>query len=352
MRHLTAAALAVLAIGLFAGCSDHSPTSSDTDSITVPVEHTTSAGVVLMENFAFKQVLPYSNWWNLDISKAPIDTKSSSYIAWINAQDSDGDQRFHPDLAPSPYGIPYIGVSSTQALSKVTFTSYGSESDKGVPGGPEGYPIPESAKYEWDHIENAAPGNTSTSGDRHMLIIDRDRWILFELSKVRWTGSRWEASCGAIFDLKTNYRRPEGWTSTDAAGLAIFPGLVRYDEAYSTEPITHAFRVAVRRSNGHVWPASHTAGETVGAPPLGTRLRLKASKDISGYPAPIRRIFQAMKTYGLIVADNGGNMYVTGTMDDRWDNGILNPAFESLRASDFEVIQLGWGKPGITSGVR
>jgi hypothetical protein len=278
----------------------------------------------------------------MDISKAPVDTKSASYLTWIGSS-----VELHPDMAPPPYGIPYIGVSSTQALSPVTFTSYPSESDAGAPGYPVGYPIPEEAKTQPNYIENAVAGG-NTSGDRHMLLVDRDRWIVFELYGTHWTGSRWEAQAGAVFDLKSNYRRPEGWTSTDAAGLAVFPGLVRYDEAVDTAPITHAFRVAVRATNGHVWPASHDAGATSGAPPLGTRLRLKASKDISGYPAQERKIFQAMKTYGLIIADNGSDMYVTGTMDARWDNSVLNPAFHSLHASDFEVIQLGWGKSMVT----
>jgi hypothetical protein len=122
----------------------------------------------------------------------------------------------------------------------------------------------------------------------------------------------------------------------------VFPGLVRYDEVFGPNPIKHAFRVAVRRSNGYVWPASHEAGHTDGAPPMGMRLRLKASVDISGYPPEIQKIFQAMKTYGLIVADNGGNLYVTGTMDQRWNSRVLNNTFHSLRATDFEVIQLGW----------
>jgi hypothetical protein len=213
-----------------------------------------------------------------------------------------------------------------------------------------GYPIPEEAKTQPNYIEDAVAGG-NTTGDRHMLLIDRDRWILYELYGTHWTGSRWEAMSGAVFDLKSNYRRPEGWTSTDAAGLAVFPGLVRYDEVVDTAPITHAFRVAVRSCNGYVWPASHDAGSTAGAPPLGARLRLKASKDISGYPAQARKIFQAMKTYGLIIADNGSDMYVTGTMDSRWDNGMLNPAFHSLHASDFEVIQLGWGQGGTPSAV-
>ncbi len=121
---------------------------------------------------------------------------------------------------------------------------------------------------------------------------------------------------------------------------------MRYDEAFGTEPIRHAFRVTMRATNGYVYPASHRAGDTAGAPPMGARLRLKASKDLSGYAEPVRRIFQAMKTYGLIVADNGSDMYVTGTYDTRWDNDVLNPAFASLKASDFEVIQLGWQPEG------
>lgn len=347
MNKSLAAAFAALAIGLFASCSDDSvsptvpPDAGGRTGMITPVS--TSTTVQLLENLAAKQVLPYSNWWNLDISKAPVDTKSSSYISWIGS-----GRELHPDMAPPPYGIPYIGVSSTQALSQVTFTAYASESDKGAPGMPIGYPIPEEAKTQPNYIENSVPGG-NTSGDRHMLIVDRDRMFLYELYGTRWTGSRWEAAAGAVFDLKTNYRRTEGWTSTDAAGLAVFPGLVRYDEVVDTAPITHAFRVAVRASNGYVWPASHEAGNTVGAPPLGTRLRLKASKDISGYPAQIRKIFQAMKTYGLIIADNGSDMYVTGTMDSRWDNSMLNPAFHSLHTSDFEVIQAGWGKSTVSS---
>jgi hypothetical protein len=342
------AALAALAIGLFASCSDDpaSPNGLNGEGgraggLIDPVSPAVTAQ--LLENFSALQVLPYSNWWNVDISKAPLDTKSASYITWIGS-----GRELHPDMAPPPYGIPYVGVASAQSLSQVTFTAYGSESDKGAPGMPVGYPIPEEAKTQPNYIENAVAGG-NTSGDRHMLLVDRDRWILYELAGAHWTGSRWEATCGAVFDLKSNYRRKEGWTSTDAAGLAIFPGLVRYDEVADTAPITHAFRVAVRASNGYVWPASHEAGNTSGAPPLGTRLRLKASKDISGYTPQMRKIFQAMKTYGLIIADNGSDMYVTGTMDARWNNGVLNPAFHSLHTSDFEVIQGGWGKSTVSS---
>jgi hypothetical protein len=184
-----------------------------------------------------------------------------------------------------------------------------------------------------------------------MLIVDRDNRFLFETWNTRClpAGSpscSWRAGSGAVFLLDSNQRRPETWTSADAAGLAILPGLVRYDEAFGANPIRHAFRVTTRDTNGYVFPASHDAGNGAGAPPLGTRLRLKATKDISGYPVYLLRIFQAMKTYGLIVADNGSDMYVQGTYDTRWDNGVLNPAFDDLVAGDFEVIQLGW-KPAV-----
>jgi len=174
------------------------------------------------------------------------------------------------------------------------------------------------------------------------LIYNRDTQMAFELSYASYSGGQWSAGYGAVFKLDSNYRRPEGWTSTDAAGLCVLAGLVRYDEAYGTDPIRHAIRCSIKRTNRYVYPASHTGATDAGAPPLGMRLRLKSSVNISGYPPEIRRIFQAMKDYGLIVADRGGNMYVQGTMDSRWDNGVLNPAFHSLHASDFEIIKLGW----------
>jgi hypothetical protein len=217
---------------------------------------------------------------------------------------------------------------------------YGSESDAGFRG-ETGYPIPNEARTQPNYIEGGVPGG-GTNGDRHLIVVDRDRWILYELFATRWNNNRWEAGSGAVFDLSSNARRPEGWTSADAAGLAILPGLVRYEEAASGREIRHAFRVTVRATNGYVWPASHRAGSSSGALPMGARLRLKSSKVISTYPPHIQRIFRAMQTYGLIVADNGSDMYITGAMDSRWNNDELNPAFRSLTAGDFEVVQLGW----------
>ena len=186
------------------------------------------------------------------------------------------------------------------------------------------------------------PGNQDVSGDRHMLIVDPDHKHLFELYSLHHDGTGWRAGSGAFFDLTKNDRRPEGWTSADAAGLAILPGLVRYDEVYGPSEIEHALRATVRATNGYAFPASHRAGNTAGALPMGARLRLKASKDISSFPPPPQKIFRALKKYGLIVADNGSDLYVSGAFDARWDNGVLNPAFHALKASDFEVVKLGY----------
>lgn len=290
------------------------------------------------------RLFPPTNWWNLDITSAPVDPQSSQIIDWISGRTTNPSavRRLHPDFGPPPYGIPYVVVSGDQPRVPLTFTAYGSESDSGAPGLP-GYPIPDEARTQANYIEGGVAGG-GTSGDRHLLIVDRDRWLLYESFATRWNAaaSRWEADSGAVFDLRTNGRRPDGWTSADAAGLAILPGLVRYDEAFGPNEIGHAFRVTTRATNGYVWPASHRAGSTAGAPPMGARLRLKASKDLSGFTPEVQRIFRAMKRHGLIVADNGSDMYVSGAMDPRWDNSVLNPAFRALTADDFEVVELGW----------
>jgi hypothetical protein len=295
-----------------------------------------SSATVLLEPLVGRQVFPVTNWWNLDVSSAPIDSRSAQFVSWIGTT-----RRLHPDFGPPPYGIPYVVVDGTLPRVPVTF-DYADESDTGVPGLP-GYPIPDEARTQPHYIEGDVPGGGS-SGDRHLLIIDRDRWLLYEIFATRWnsTAGRWEAGSGAIFNLSTNQRRPETWTSADAAGLAILPGLVRYDEVFGPGEITHAFRFSTRATNSYVWPASHRAGNTTGAPPLGTRMRMKASRSISGYAPEIQKIFRAMQRYGLILADNGSDMYITGTMDARWNNDVLNPAFHSLTADDFEVVELGW----------
>jgi hypothetical protein len=291
-------------------------------------------------------LFPADNWWNQDISGAPVDPRSSQFIAFIGTT-----RRLHPDFGgfESPgsvniYGFPYLTVAADQPKKAVQFY-YSDESD-GVDHATDRsypfYPIPDEAIGQPYWIEGGEPGSQDPGGDRHMLIVDRDNRVLYELSGLHWNGSQWTAWAGAAFDLRTSARRPEGWTSSDAAGLAILPGLVRYDEVTGADEIRHAFRVTVRATNGYVWPASHRAGNTAAALPMGARLRLKASKDLSGYHPGVQKIFRAMQRYGLIVADNGSDMYVSGAFDPRWNNDILNPAFGSLTASDFDVVELGW----------
>ncbi|MFO1314453.1 MAG: hypothetical protein U1F58_02525 [Burkholderiales bacterium] len=296
-------------------------------------------------------LFPADNWWNADVSAAPIDPMSPAYIAFIGA-----GRRLHPDfggeVAPgsvATYGMPYAVVNGAQPRVAVTF-DYADESDgAGVPF----YPLPAQAIAQPHWVEGGAPAavDQRSQADRHLLVVDCDRRHLYELYNVWYDGARgrWFAGSGAVFDLDANDRRPDGWTSADAAGLAILPGLVRYDEAWNpaVADIGHALRVTVRATNGYVYPASHRAGSTPGALPMGARLRLKAS--VNGQdPAlrtadpNVRKIFRAMQKHGLIVADNGTDMYVTGAFDVRWDNDVLNPAFALLAAGDFDVVALGW----------
>lgn len=282
---------------------------------------------------------PVDNWWNTRVLHAPVDPNSAQIIQTIESYEATGG-RLHPDFA-SDSGIPYCVVDQSTPLVPVSFMDPG-ESDAGVPGGPAGYPIPAAATTDLRYIENAGGIN----GDRHLLVFDKDQRVAFELVQASYANGQWSASYGAVFKLGENYRRPEGWTSADAAGLCMLAGLVRYDEVYGPWPIRHALRCSIRRTNGHVYPASHTGATQDGAPPLGTRLRLKKSFNIAGYPKHIRKILTCMKTYGLIVSDRGGNMYVQGTMDERWNNAELNPYFYDLHVTDFEVIEQGWKPAG------
>jgi len=309
-------------------------------------------------------LLPADNWWNRDISSWPVDGNSANYISFIN---NGGTRRLHPDFGGNDtstpngiYGIPYAVVTGvTNAdLQSVQF-QYWDESD-GVNLNTGAsfpfYPIPPEAITQARWIEGGDPGNVDrrSSQDRHLLIVDRDRNYLYELYNVFYSSSqgKWVAGSGAFFDMNTNNRRPDTWTSADAAGLAMLPGLVRYDEVYdpTITEIRHALRVTVRASNGYVFPASHRAGSTSGALPMGARLRLKSSVNITQRTSDpnMQKILRAMQKFGLIVADNGSDMYITGTYDTRWNNDILNPAFGNVTASDFEVIELGYN-PAPTS---
>ena len=302
-------------------------------------------------------LFPADNWWNLDISSWPVDPNSGSFISFIN---NGATRRLHPDFGGNAgtgnaiYGMPYAVVTNVaDADLKAVQFLYSDESD-GVEHSTDTsfpfYPIPSDAITQPFWIEGGDPGNVDlrSSQDRHLLIVDKDRNHLYELYNVFYnaTQGKWFAGSGAFFDMNTNNRRPNTWTSADAAGLAVLPGLVRYDEVYdpTVAEIRHAFRVTVRATNGYVYPASHRAGSTAGALPMGARLRLKGSVDVTQRTTDpnMQKIFRAMQRYGLIVADNGSDMYVTGAHDTRWNNDILNPAFRNLTASDFEVIELGY----------
>ncbi len=305
-------------------------------------------------------LFPDDNWWNLDISNWPVDSNSASYIAFIN---NGGTRRLHPDLGGDAssvqepyaiYGMPYAVVSGVTNADLVAVDFLYSDESDGVDHATDVsfpfYPIPPEAITQPYWIEGGDPGNVDLRGgeDRHLLIVDADRNYLYELYNVYYhpTQHKWYSGSGAFFDMNTNDRRADTWTSADAAGLAILPGLIHYDEVYNpaVSDIGHAFRVTVRATNGYVYPASHRAGSTAGALPMGSRLRLKASVDVTQRTSDpnAQKIFRAMQKYGLLVADNGSDMFVTGTYDTRWDNDILNPAFAALTASDFEVVQLGY----------
>jgi hypothetical protein len=293
-------------------------------------------------------IFPIDNWWNQDVSAAPVDASSASYVAFIGPT-----RQAHPDFggdvsvgSVGTYGFPYIVADGTVTRRAVQF-DYADESD-GVDHSTNlslpFYPIPDEAMTQPHWIEGGEPGNVDvrSTSDRHMLIIDGNTRGLYELYNVFFDGTEWHAGSGAYFDTNSNSRRPDGWTSADAAGLAILPGLVRYDEVFGPDEIQHAFRVTVRATNGYVYPASHQAGSAAGALPMGARLRLKAGRSLSGFPPEAAKIFRAMQRYGLIVADNGSDLYVSGTYDVRWNNDVLNPAFRALVAGDFEVVSLGY----------
>lgn len=303
-------------------------------------------------------LFPRDNWWNVDISSAPVDPASVGFITFIGPA-----KTMHPDFGGdvSPgsaqvYGFPFAIVDSTTPLRAVEL-AYSDESDgvdhvtnRSIPF----YPIPNETIAQPHWIEGGEPGivDLRASSDRHLLIVDRERRQLYELYNVFFDGTQWHAGSGAFFDLNANGRRPDGWTSADAAGLAILPGLVRHDEVFGPDEIRHAFRVTVRATNGYVYPASHRAGSRAGALPMGARLRLKADRDLSRFTPELQKIFRAMQRYGLIVADNGSDLYVSGTYDTRWNNDVLNPAFRAFAASDFDVVTLGIRPPAPPTNVR
>jgi len=269
-------------------------------------------------------IFPPNNPWNERVDTLPVAADSAQLIASIGL--STG---LHPDFGSGlwdgqPIGIPFDVVSKSTPRSRVTF-DYADESDKGP------YPIPKTV-----HIEG---GNAST-GDRHALLIDEDACRLYELYALYpKPGGGWKAGSGAIWNLRSNALRPAGWTSADAAGLPIFPGLARYDEV-ARGVIDHALRFTVEHTRrAYVYPARHYASSSndPSLPPMGLRVRLKASVDISGFPRQARIVLQALKTYGMIVADNGSNWYISGAPNPHWNNDDLH-TLDRITGADFEVV--------------
>ena len=280
---------------------------------------------------------PADNPWNTDISGALVDPNSDALIASIGLATS-----LHPDFGAglyngAPIGIPYVVVSGTQPRVPMTWTAYGGESESGP------FPIPASAPIEG----GAAPTNT---GDRHVLVIDRDNNRLYELFNATCNADgSWDAGCGALFYLDSNNVRPAaqpGWTSADAAGLPIFPGLARYEEAaLGPGGIRHALRFTVQRTRrAYVAPATHWASTNTdpSVPPMGMRVRLKASYAIpASFSRETKALLTAMKTHGMIVADHGSNWYVSGAPDDRWNNAALVGELRQVTGQNFEVVRMG-----------
>lgn len=290
-------------------------------------------------------VLPADNIWNTPVDSLPLDPASSTYVNTIGPGTSvhpDFGSGIYPPVTGGPIGIPFIDVPSNQPGVAVSFT-FASESDPGP------YPIPQNPPIE---------GGPNSSGDRHVLIVDRDNCVLYELFDAHpQNDGSWQAGSGAIFDLNSNVLRPNTWTSADAAGLPILPGLIRYDEV-ATGEIRHALRfTAPQTRKAHVWPARHNASSLTGAqyPPMGLRFRLRANFPIAGYALEIQVIMRALKEYGMMLADNGSSWFISGAPDERWDNDMLRQ-LKDIKGSDFEAVDVsslqvsansGQVKPGV-----
>lgn len=276
-------------------------------------------------------VFPADNIWNTPVDHLPVDPNSATYINTIGATrqvHADFGSGDWPPGSGAPIGIPYIVVESSQALVPINISPYDDESDPGP------YPIPATAPVE---------GAPNTDGDRHVLVVRKGECKLYELYRAFVNGDdSWDAESAAKYDLTANGPlRTDGWTSADAAGLPILPGLVRYEEVVAGE-INHALRFTVPRTRkAHVWPARHDASSLTGAqyPPMGQRFRLRANFDISGYSPHAQVILRALKKYGMILADNGSAWYISGAPNDSWDNDVLHE-LDAVIGSDFEAVDV------------
>lgn len=270
-------------------------------------------------------VFPPNNPWNQDVSTFPVHPNSAKYIASINAS---GRTKLHPDFGSDPQsGIPFVLVPEGQPRVPIAFTEAADESDPGP------YPVPPGAPVE---------GGPNADGDRHVLVLQQGACKLYELFGAFRAASGWRAGSGAVFDLDSNELRPDYWTSADAAGLPVLPGLVRYDEVASGT-ITHALRFTVSRSQkAFIHPATHFASSSSNAnlPPMGLRLRLRADFDTSGYTGATLAVLEALKKYGMFVADNGTDWFISGAPDARWDDDELGQ-LKNVPGSAFEAVDTG-----------
>jgi hypothetical protein len=315
----SAAILAAVLCFSVSSCAEIRPTTTP-EKNPVPLGPNASLGG--------RRLFPDDNLWNQDISREPVDPNSAALIASIGL-----DKKLHPDFGSVyrgvPWGIPYVVVSGNQPKVPVTF-DYDGESD------PSPYPIPPDAPIE---------GGPKAKGDRHVLVLDRDNWKLYELwaAYPKNRGQSWHAGSGAIFDLNSNELRPRGWTSADAAGLPILAGLVRFDEVMEQKEIRHALRFTVTKTRrAFVAPATHYASTRTDEhlPPMGMRVRLKANYDISQFPPSARVILTALKKYGMFVADNGGDWFLSGAPDPRWNHDDIE-TLKRVKGRDFEVVRMG-----------
>jgi hypothetical protein len=268
--------------------------------------------------------LPAGDIWHANVSGLPVKAGSAAYVASIGTSKGVHADFGSGDFDGGPIGIPITYVAGGQPKVAVSF-DFDDESDPGP------YPVPRSALVE---------GGSGADGDRHVLVVDTGACKLYEMFDAHPNADgSWHAGAGAVYDLRSDRLRPAGWTSADAAGLPIVPGLVRYEEVAAGH-IDHAIRVTVSRTQSNfIWPARHAASSNGDStlPPMGLRLRLKASVNIAGLPAQARIVAQAMKTYGMIVADNGSSWFISGTPDAGWDNDAL-ATLGGLKGSDFEAV--------------
>ena len=267
-------------------------------------------------------IFPTNNIWNTRVDNLPLAARSQDWINSIGRNTGfhmDFGSGIWPETGGGPIGIPYNIVDGSVPKISVSFL-YWDESD------PDPYPIPASPLIEY-------------GSDRHLLVVNSSTCTLYEIYNANYSSGVWHGGSGAIWNLGSNALRPDTWTSADAAGLPILPGLVRYDEVASGA-INHAIRFTANATNGYIWPARHLTSNDPGIPqipPMGARFRLKAAFNISTYPSAMQVILQAMKTYGIILADNGSDWYISGVPDERWDNDILH-LLDNLKGADFEAV--------------